>query len=115
MPMNPQPVAEFQAHAWATRNIADVPGLSAMLSDQPELVANASITYGRAARLAGLATSGFEQRVARGRQANNKQELNRWIKQVFLDYMNNAVFQFFYSDSTIDHRREELQTAREGR
>ena len=94
VPASAQPIAQFQAHARVASNIADVPGFTPMLGHKPELVADASVTHGGAARLAGLAAYSFKQRVPWGRQPKRKQELNRHVEQVFLDHVNNAVFHF---------------------
>src|SRR5437899_10871251 len=91
VPAGAKPVAHFQPHARVTANIADVPGFHAVLCDDPELLANASVAYWRAEWLARLATGGFEESIPRRRNANSKQKLNWRIEQIFLKYVNNQM------------------------
>ena len=97
VPAGAKPVAHFQPHVRVTGNIADVSGFHAVLCDDPELLANPSVAYWRAAWLARLATGGFEESIPGRRNANSKQKLNWRIEQTFLKQVNNPMFHFLHS------------------
>jgi len=103
VPAGAKPVAHFQPHARVTANIADVSGFHAVLCDDPELLANASVAYRRAARLARSATGGFKESIPGRRNANSKPKLNWRIEQIFLKQVNNPMFHYSCSRSPFLH------------
>jgi hypothetical protein len=63
-----------------------------VLGDNPESVANPSVSYGRAATLAALAPYRLQQRVPGRHDSNVQQRLDRRIEKVFLHVMNDPMF-----------------------
>ena len=96
VPAGVQPVAELDSHARILCDVANVPGFGSVLGDDPELIPDASVTHGSAAGLSGLAADGFQERVSRRGNPQNKKELVGRIQNKFLKQMNNAVFHFFF-------------------
>src|ERR1700720_695586 len=94
-------MAQFQFHAWVRRNIAHVPCLHAVLSHNPELIADASIANGSPARIPWLATDSLEQRIPWWRDIKGKQPLDRRIQPVLLQRMHNPMFHWRAKGDTV--------------
>ena len=74
--------------------LRDVSCLDAVLSHDPKPIADAGVAHRSAARLSGLATNRFEERIPGRRHIHGKEQLNRRVKHVFLQCMNNLMFHF---------------------
>lgn len=96
VPAGVQSVAELDAHARILRDVANVAGFGSVLGDEPELIPDASVTHGSAAGLSGLAADGFQERVSRRGNPQNKKQLVGGIQNKLLKQMNNAVFHFLF-------------------
>jgi hypothetical protein len=92
VPASPQPIAQFQAHARITHNIANVPSFLAVLRHDPKLPAHESVAHGGTARPSGLAAGRFQETISRRDQADRKQKLDGRVEQVFLKKVDNAMF-----------------------
>src|SRR6266849_2933888 len=103
MPAGQNPMTQFQPYAWVRSNVADIACLHAMLRHKPELIADPAVAHRSAARLAGVAAGGFEQRISWRRDANRKEELNRRVEQVFLKRIHHPMLHIV--SSTISLRR----------
>jgi len=92
VPASPQPMAQFQAHARSTRNIANVPSFLAVLCHYPKLPAHESVAHGGTARLSGLAAGRFQESISWRDEAERKQKLDGRVEEVFLKEVNDAMF-----------------------
>ena len=92
VPASPQPMAQFQAHARSTRNIANVPSFLAVLCHYPKLAAHESVAHGGTARLSGLAAGRFQESISWRDEAERKQKLDGRVEQVFLKEVDDAMF-----------------------
>ena len=77
----PKPFTQFQPHSWVLFNIADVSCLHAVLCHDPELSADECVTHRSAARLPGLATDRFKQRIPGRHNTEGKEKLNRRVER----------------------------------
>ena len=92
VPASPQPMAQFQAHARTTGNIANVPSFLAVLCHDPKLPAHESVAHGGTARLSGLAAGRFQESISWRDEAERKQKLDGRVEQVFLKKVDDAMF-----------------------
>src|SRR5215471_21376330 len=92
VPARAESFTQLHAHARICRDIANVTGFRTMLGDNPELLANASVPHGCAARLSGLAANGFQERVPWREDPQDKQQLDGRIQDIFLEEMDDAAF-----------------------
>ena len=79
VPRSVESFAQLHANARVLCNVANIVSFRAVLGDEPEMLANASVTHWRAARLPRFAADGFQERVAWRENAQGKQEFNGWI------------------------------------
>ena len=96
-PAADQSITPLYPHFRVRLDVADVSGLSAVFSHDPELPAYATIAYWCAPWLAALAPHRFEQRVLGPRYAHSKQRTDREIQKVLLQEMDDAVLHDGYS------------------
>ena len=89
VPAEAKSIAELDADARIFGNIANVAGIHAMLSDEPELLANTSVTHRGAARLAGLAADGFQERATRRNNSQGKRKLDGRVENKLLHQRND--------------------------
>jgi len=92
VPASPQPIAQFQAYARISYNIANVPSFLAVLCHDPKLPAHESVAHGGTARLSGLAAGRFQESISWRDQADRKQKHDGRVEQVFLKKVDNAMF-----------------------
>jgi len=91
IPASAKSLTQLQPKAWIRLNITHVPCFDAVFRHDPELIADAPIAHRSAPRLARLAPSGFQKRIARRHNADRKQNLDRRIEEIFLQQMNNPI------------------------
>src|SRR5204863_1238723 len=94
MPASEEAMAQLQPHARMTHEIADVSCFHTVLRHDPKLSADACVAHRSRARLPSLATGSFQERIPGRRDADCEQNLNRRVKHVFLQRMNNPMFHF---------------------
>src|ERR1700687_628719 len=101
MPASPEPFTQFQPYAWVRRNIADISRLHAVLRHKPELIADPTVANWNPARLPALTSDGFEERIPWRRHADSEEQLNRRVEHVFLQRVNNLMFHFSATNTTM--------------
>src|SRR5262249_61008995 len=72
MPSSQNPVPQLHAHPRIPLDIADVPRLHPVFRNDPELIADETISDGSPPRLARFASDGLEERVTRRHDAKRK-------------------------------------------
>src|ERR1700730_6728729 len=72
VPATAETFTQLQPHARMTHHIADVSCFHAVLGHDPELIAGASVANRSTARLAGLPTNSFQERIPRERDTHSK-------------------------------------------
>src|SRR5205807_10492033 len=80
---------EHDAEALISSKIANVAGIHATLSDEPELLANSSVTDRGAARLAGRAADGLQERATRRNNSQGKRKLDGRVENKLLHQRND--------------------------
>src|SRR5712692_6480622 len=91
VPARPQAVAQLQPHAWVARNVAYVARVHAVLGNDRQAFANASVAHWSTAWLSRLLSRRFEQCIPRGHKADSEQNFDRWIQKIFLKQVNNPM------------------------
>jgi hypothetical protein len=96
-PAGAESIAKLDAHARILRDVANIAGFRSMLGNEPELLSNPSVSHGSAARLSCFAADGFQKRIRRRENSQDKQELDGGIQNILLEEMNDAVFHCFFA------------------
>jgi len=98
VPADAKSFAQLDSHARILRDIADVSGFHSMLGNEPELPANASVTYRSAPRLSGFAADGLQERIPRQGNSQSKEQLVGGIQNELLQKVNNFVLHCFSAE-----------------